>query len=169
MTDDLFNTASEEVARLIAEVRETKELLRELSSKLSRIDTRLRRAFPPAFAKEKERKTRGGMSAGHEAPTISPEQATALYEELVGLARENRFEEVQNRLSSLSVADLSLLRQELGASLGKRKPSPKTLIELILGRIKESVMLSKHTNRQELLDRSSAPNEPTNQAEKEKL
>ncbi len=81
----------------------------------------------------------------------------ALYEELIEHARKDRFEEVRQRLSSLSLPDLSLLRRELGASLGKRKASPKVLIETIVGRIKESVMLSKHTNRQALLDKSGAP------------
>jgi len=53
MTDDLFNTPTEEVNRLVAEVHETKELLRDVSSKLSHIETRLKRVFPTAFPPKK--------------------------------------------------------------------------------------------------------------------
>jgi hypothetical protein len=167
MTDDLFNTPTEEVIRLVAEVRETKELLRDVSSKLSRIETRLKRVFPPAFNKKKEATTGGKMPQGQEAPTLTAEQAMTLYQELVDSARKDQLEEVRRRLLSLGVADLSLLRRELGASLGKKKASSKTLIEAILGRVKESVLLSKHTNRQELLDQSSTPNDSTIKDRKE--
>jgi hypothetical protein len=37
--------------------------------------------------------------------------------------------------------------RELGAILGKKKTSRKTLIDAIRGRINQSVMLSKHVNR----------------------
>jgi hypothetical protein len=167
MTDDLFNTPTEEVNRLVAEVRETKELLRDVSSKLSHIETRLKRVFPTAFAKKKEATTGRKMPQDQEAPTLTAEQAMTLYQELVDSARKDQMDEVRRRLSSLGVADLSLLRRELGASLGKKKASPKTLIEAILGRVKESVMLSKHTNRQELLNQSGTPNDPTIKDEKE--
>jgi hypothetical protein len=159
MTDDLFNTPSDEVSRLVKELTETKEALRELSGKLARIETRLSRVFPQAFAKAATDRKKEKQSKTGEPTTLTANTAMVLYEQLVEDARNNRFEEVRQRLSSLSVPDLSFLRSELGASLGKRKPSPKVLIEVIVGRIRESVMLSKHTNRQQLLDESSSTEE----------
>jgi len=161
MTDDLFNTPAEEVGRLVKELGETKEALRELSGGLAHIETRLSRVFPAAFAKPpRERKKKADGIA--EAATLTANTAMALYEQLVEDARNNRFDEVRQKLSSLSVADLSFLRRELGASLGKRKPSAKVLTEVIISRIRESVMLSKHTNRQQLLDQphSDSAKEP---------
>jgi len=156
MTDDLFNTPADEVSRLAKELTETKEAVRELSGKLARIETRLSRVFPQAFAKAAHEHKKDKQSKASEPTTLTANSAMVLYEQLVADARNNRFDEVRQRLSSLSVPDLSFLRQELGASLGKRKPSPTALIEVIIGRIRESVLLSKHTNRQELLDESSS-------------
>jgi len=110
MTDDLFNTPAEEVDRLIAELHETKDVLRELSGKLTRIETRLKRAFPQAFA-AKTKVIKQRAASGQEPPTLTPENAMALYEELVELARKSQIEEVQRRLSSLDLADLSFLRR----------------------------------------------------------
>jgi len=165
MTDNLFNTPAEEVDRLVAELSETKGALRELSGKLTRIETRLKRVFPQAFPKRTGERREKPL-AESEPATLNPETAIALYEELVEHARNDRFEEVHRKLSSLSLPDLSFLRRELGASLGKRKPSPKTLIEVIVGRLRESVMLSKHTNRQELLDQSDLQRDPSKEREK---
>lgn len=138
--------------RLVTEVHETRETLKELSNKLSHIETRLKRAFPLAFPKKNPGRP-SKTPAEQEPPTITAEQALALYEELLQHAKKEQFDEVRNRLQSLGTADLSFLRRELGGSLGRRKPSQKTLIEIILRRLKESVMLSKHTNRQEQLER----------------
>jgi len=156
MTTDLFNTPAEEVSRLAKELGETKEAVRELTAKLAHIETRLKRVFPEAFAKlPRERKKSKADGVG-ELLTLTADTAMALYEQLVEDARNDRFEEVRQKLSSLSVADLSFLRRELGASLGKRKPSQRVLTEVIIGRIRESVMLSKHTNRQQLVDQTES-------------
>lgn len=156
MTNDLFNTPVEEVSRLVRELGETKEAVRELSGRLAHIETRLRRVFPEAFAKLPRERKKSKDDRIEEPATLTTDTAMALYEQLVEDARNNRFEEVRQKLSSLSVADLSFLRRELGASLGKRKPSLKVLTEVIIGRIRESVMLSKHTNRQQLVDQSES-------------
>jgi hypothetical protein len=161
MTDDLFNTPTEEVSRLVSELQETKAALRDLSSKLGRMETRLKRAFPSAFPKKTESLAKKKGLAIQEPPTITAEQAMTLYRELVDLAKKDQLAEVHRRLSFMNLADLSLLRTELGAPLGKKKPSAKALTDAILGRIKESVMLSKHTDRQQLLDQPPAPEDPT--------
>jgi hypothetical protein len=165
MSENLFNTPSEEVSHLVTEIRDMRDILRELSSKLTRIETRLKRAFPVAYPKKSEKAAK--TVADQDPATLNPEQAMALYEELVRSSRKEEFEEVRNKLSSLNIADLALLRRELGISLGKRKPSQKTLMEAIQGRIKESVMLSKHSNRQEILDRPKDTKDSTNNEGKE--
>jgi len=165
MTDNLFNTPADEIDRLVTELRETKEALRDLSGKLTRIETRLKRVFPQAFPKAiKERKEK--PLSENQPTSLTPETAMVLYEELVQHARNDRLEQVSNRLSSLSIPDLSFLRRELGASLGKRKPTAKTLIEAIVGRIRESVMLSKHTDRQQLLGQSGPATDSTKESDK---
>lgn len=163
MTDDLFNTPAEEVSRLVSELQETKQALRDLSSKLGRIETRMKRVFPSAFPKKTEPVAKRRAPAIQEPPTLTVEQAMTLYQELVDLAKKDQLAEVHRRLSSMNLADLSLLRAELGAPLGKKKPSAKSLTDAILGRIKESVMLSKHTDRQQLLEQPTPPKDPTSE------
>jgi hypothetical protein len=166
MSENLFNTPSEEVSRLAIELSETKEALRDLSSKLGRIETRLKRVFPQAFARKT---TAGGQrpSEGHEPPTLTPETAMALYEKLVEQARNDQLDQVRQELSVLNLADLSFLRRELGASLGKRKASPRVLIEVITSRVRESVMLSKHTDRRQLLSESSSTDDSPKENQKD--
>jgi len=165
MIDNLFNTPTDEVNRLITELSETREALRDVSSRLNRIETRLKRAFPHAFANRpaKERSENPRKEIG--VPTLTSETAQKLYEEIIEQARKSGVEDVRDRLSALSLPDLSFLRHELGASLGKRKPSAKTLIEIILGRVRESVMLSRHTDRQQLVEQSAMPKNPSKEGE----
>lgn len=167
MIDDLFNKPADEVTRLVKELTETKDALRELSGKLARIETRLSRVFPEAFAKSASDRKKETVNKTSEQATLTANTAVALYEQLVDDARSDRFEAVRQKLSSMSIADLSFLRRELGASLGKRKPSQKALIEVIIGRVRESLMLSKHTNRQQLVEQSTSapPKEPKEEKE----
>lgn len=159
MSNALFNTPAEEADRLVAELHETKDVLRELSGKLTRIETRLKRVFPEAFA-ARNRVTKERVASGQAEPTLTPESALAMYEQLVQTARVGHIEEARQRLLALPVPDLSVLRRELGAPLAKKKPSQRALVESILGRVRESVMLSKHTNRQELVDQDSPKRGP---------
>ena len=148
-----FNTPSEEVKRLIEEVRETREALRDVSKRLSQIEVRMQRAFPRLTPK-KERSTRGGVRGAAAESTMTPEQAIGAYDEMVELARKDDHAGVHDKLAGLGLGDLNLLRQELGASIGKKKPSRRVLEEAIIGRIRESVLLSRHSNRQEALARA---------------
>jgi uncharacterized protein YukE len=45
----MFRTPEEEVKELVKELRELKDVLREISSKVTHIETRAKRAFPAAF------------------------------------------------------------------------------------------------------------------------
>jgi hypothetical protein len=148
--DNPFNTPGEEVKRLIEEVREAKEALRDVSKRLSQIEVRIQRTFPLLIPK-KGRGTRERVPGAAAEPTITPEQAIRAYDEMVELARKDDHQSVHDRLASLGLGDLNLLRLELGASIGKKKPSRRVLEEAIIGRIRESVLLSRHSNRQKAL------------------
>jgi hypothetical protein len=152
---DVFNTPEQEAKLLAGEIHEVKEVLRELSRKLSRIESRAKRAFPAAFPKPPSR-VKGTTSRTTSAiPTMTAEQVIRVYDEVVDQARGGNIKEARERLESMEIPDLNLLRTELGASIGKKKPSKPVLTEAILGRVNESVMISKHTNRNQLIDQAS--------------
>jgi hypothetical protein len=153
-----FNTPTDEVKRLVEEFRETKEALRGVSKRLSQIEVRMQRLFPSLMPKNAGSRREKEESAGAE-PTLTPEEAMHVYDELVALARTDNHQSVHDRLGGLGLADLNLLRQELGISLGKKKPSRKVLEEAVIGRIRESVLLSRHSNREHTASQpDSAPN-----------
>jgi hypothetical protein len=143
----MFRTTEEEVKELVKELRELKDILREISGKVAQVEARAKRAFPAMFPKTPP----GAKSHAPrltDPPTISPQDALKLYDDLVMLAKQGDKEEVQRRLENMSLPDLFLLSRELGVSLGKSKPSRKTVLNGVLGRINESVMLSTSSLRE---------------------
>ena len=149
---DLFNTPQEEAVRLAEELRDTKAALRDIAATLSRIETRVKRAFPSAFPKSQPSSRH--PEGAEQQSSMSAEAAMGLYNELVEQAKREGPEAVRQRLSGLALPDLSVLRRELGVSLGKKKPSVRAEVEAILGRLNESVMLTQHANRQQIIARS---------------
>lgn len=143
----MFRTPEEEVKELVKELRELKDVLREISSKVAHIDARAKRSFPAAFPKAQAGPRVSGPKI-KDPPTISPQEALKLYDDLLAMAKQGDKEEVQNRLKTMGLPDLALLSRELGVSLGKSKPSRKVLLNGILGRINESMMLSTSSLRQ---------------------
>lgn len=143
----MFRTQEEEVMELAKELRELKDVLREISSKVTQIEARVKRTFAATFPKG----TAGRRFPGPKVtdpPTISPQEALKVYNDLVGMAKQGNKGEVQRRLEIMGLPDLALLSRELGVSLGKSKPSRKTLLNGVLGRINESIMLSTSSLRQ---------------------
>jgi hypothetical protein len=134
----------EDVEALAHEMRDLKEVLREVSGKLGRIEKRLRTFFPDSFPDKSQKEKTPDLRES--APSITPQQALDFYSELVALARSGKEQEVEARTAKLALADLALLVRELGAPLGK-KPSRIGLTRSLMGRLKESVLLSRHTNR----------------------
>lgn len=163
MNEDIFNTPEEEIVKLSKEIKGLKETLQEMSRTLARLETRVQRAFPLKYPKKSEKKVKKASSL-HEEPTLTPEQALTLYEELIVVAKNGDMGNVEERLLSMNKADLALLRQELGVSLGKKKPSQKILIEVIMGRIRESIMLSKHMVREEIINYADSVRNSTNES-----
>lgn len=143
----MFRTTEEEVKELVKELRELKDVLRDISRKVAQIEARAKRAFPSAFPKA-QTGPKPPTPKLTDPPTISPQEAIKLYDDLVATAKQGDKEDVQNRLKTMGLPDLALLSRELGVSLGKSKPSRKMLLNGILGRINESMMLSTSSLRQ---------------------
>ncbi len=165
-SQDMFNTPQEEAARLADELRQVKAVMKEMSRKLTQIETRAKRAFPAAFPKATSRKRGGARTAAVGPPTMTRDQVMAIYDEAVRIAKGGDPGAAREHIEAVGLGDLNLLRTELGASLGRKKPSKPVLLEAVLGRLNESVMLTKHTNRQELIERSEM-GEGENDAPKE--
>src|SRR6266536_3370329 len=108
MSEDLFNTPREELLRLADEMRQAKELLRDVSARMSRIETRMKRSFPTLFPKVPLAGTSHPRPEGQSPPTLTPEQVMSLYEELVDQGRRGELQLVHQRLAEISLADLSL-------------------------------------------------------------
>lgn len=137
----MFRTQDEEIKELTKELRELKDVLRDISSKVAQIERRVHRSIPAAFPKQPSPR-RGQVPKLSEPASISSQEALAMYDELVRLAKERKKEAVRRQLEEMPLPDLALLARELGAPLGGKKPSRKTLVSAVLGRVNESVMLS---------------------------
>jgi hypothetical protein len=134
----------EDVEALAGELRDLREVMREVSGKLGRIEKRLRLFFPQSFPDERRKEPEGDIR--EMSPTITPQRALEMYTELLEIARRGREEQVQSRIAGMALPDLALLVRELGAPLGK-KPTRTALSKSLMGRLRESIMLSRHTLR----------------------
>src|SRR5258708_25022877 len=153
----MFRTPEEAVEELIREIRSVKDGLREISGRVTQIESRVKRAFPTAAAKSQ---VSSKVSAKvTDPPSISRDDALMLYDELVAMAKEGKKDQVQQRLNNLALPDLALLSRELGVSLGRKKPSRNPLVAGVLGRLNESVLLMS-SSRQRLSAEPSAENTP---------
>src|SRR5262249_46499559 len=138
-----FRTPEQEVHKLLQECAELKVTLKTISAQIGRMENRVKRAFPGAAAQARERKDLGRSNVA----TITPEQAISEFERIVGLAASGANEEAERILGSKSRADLLVLVKELGVTFPKSKPSIKAMRDAIFGKIRESVLLSRHTSR----------------------
>jgi hypothetical protein len=118
-----FRTPDDEVIRLLDEISAMREVLREVSSKLSRLEMRAKRAFPVAAQAHKE-KAKARKAADSHA-TIGPEEALRQYDRMVESARSGSYHEAAELLDQMPLPDLTLLHKEIGLSLGKTKPAKK--------------------------------------------
>jgi hypothetical protein len=143
-SETVFYSPEEEVKHLAAEIRETKLALKAIQKSLSHLETRARRAFPAAYPKPQE----NSRKSGHRTESVTSEQALSLYDELVADAKAHGIEHAEQRLSSFDSGTLSRIREEVGVPLGGRRPSFPALVDAIIGRIKQSALLTKHVNRE---------------------
>jgi len=144
----LFRTPEEELERLGRQLADIREALKEISSRVSLIERHVKRAFglsrlPGDAASRASRppKEAGGM------PSFPPEQARPILEEPVQTWRESSPDAARARLDAMSAPDLKLLAHELGLSFPK-KPSRKALVSALIGRINESILLSRNASRE---------------------
>ena len=145
---NVFRSKEEELQRLTQEIEEIKTSIREISAAVVRIEKHVRRSFgvprkpsarttSPAEKKEKKHTK--------DEPTITPNQALSLFDELSVSSDGISNPEVERRLEKMTVPNLLLVAKELGVTFAT-KPSKRSLCSGIVGRLKERAMLSKNIN-----------------------
>lgn len=144
MIDKEMLTADRETVQLVDEISEIKEILRDVAKKLTRIETQVKRGVNSANLRSSE------LQPAKKAVDLSAEQVIQVYEELRLKAKNGHEAEVRQKLASMSATDLNLMCCELGMPPTSKNPSRKKMFELIIGRIKQSLMLSRHIDRQAL-------------------
>lgn len=65
----------------------------------------------------------------------------------MALAASGAPDEAERAVRDKPAADLLFIAKELGISLPKSKPSPNAAREAILGKVRESLLLSRHNPR----------------------
>ncbi len=132
-------------AAILAELRGLRTELQEMAARLTRVEKRVVHVYPKMAVK---RTSAGGTSRASSVkkPSLTPEQGLALYDILVNKARSGDQAEVMTELQEMSLPDLKVLVTELGAPMTKR-PARKTLVEAVAGRIRQSLLLTRHVNR----------------------
>lgn len=144
---DILAANEEESGGLVDEIGELKEILREVSKKLTRIETQVKRGVLSAKSKNSELATVADVD---KPANSSAGNVLEVYEELRLQAKKGDELEVRQKLSAMSANDLNLMCCELGMPPSSKNPSRKKMFELIIGRIKQSLMLSRHIDRQTL-------------------
>jgi hypothetical protein len=139
----------EETVQLVNEISELKEILREVSQKLTRIEAKIKRAVISAASQTSELQNSQAADVNKPA-SLSTEQVLQVFEELRLKAKNGKEQEVREKLLTMSATDLNLMCCELGMPPSSKNPSRRKMFELIIGRIKQSLMLSRHIDRQTL-------------------
>ena len=143
-SDNEFRTSEQEVLKLLEECVELRRTLKSISAQLGRMENRVKRAFPDVAAHLRMRKADSPDSA---KASITTEQALAEFERVVGLVTSGKIEEAEKILEVKSASDLFVIAKELGVSFSKSKPSVKSLREAVFGKVRESVLLTRHHRR----------------------
>lgn len=148
MSDNaLFRTPTEEIESLRKEIALVREVLREVSSRLSQIERHAKRALGggisprPAASSGTPRRSNGNVTPA----TLSSTAAVRLFDELVSDWRDHGGDAVSARLGAMDLSDLKLVASELGVPLGN-KASKRGLVSAIVRRVNESLLLSINRN-----------------------
>jgi cysteinyl-tRNA synthetase len=140
----------EQTVQLVDEIGELKEILREVSRKLTRIETKVKRGATAAASKTSEVQNYQAAVDVNKSANLSAENVLQVYEELRLKAKNGNEQEVTQKLLAMSATDLNLMCCELGMPPTSKNPSRRKMFDLIIGRIKQSLMLSRHIDRQTL-------------------
>lgn len=140
----------EETLDLVDEISELKEILREVSRKLTRIETQVKRGVTSAASKTSDFQNSQTAADVKKPANLPADNILQVYEELRLKAKNGKEQEVRAKLLTMSATDLNLMCCELGMPPSSKNPSRRKMFELIIGRIKQSLMLSRHIDRQTL-------------------
>lgn len=140
----------EETLNLVDEIGEIKEILREVSRKLTRIETQVKRGVTSAASKTSDFQNSQTAADVKKPANLPADNILQVYEELRLKAKNGKEQEVKAKLLTMSATDLNLMCCELGMPPSSKNPSRRKMFELIIGRIKQSLMLSRHIDRQSL-------------------
>jgi len=144
---EILAASEQESGGLVEQIGELKEILRDVSRKLTRLETQVKRGVLSAGSKTSDIPTGADVNK----PTnLSAANVLEVYEELRLQAKNGNEEEVRQKLLAMSATDLNLMCCELGMPPSSKNPSRKKMFELIIGRIKQSLRLSRHIDRQTL-------------------
>ena len=162
-----FRNRDEELAHLSRQMADIREALREIAGRVAQIERHVKRSFGvsqlPGQATIKG--TKRPADGAPEQPTMSAGEAMSAFDGLVRTWKEQSPEQVESQLQEMGTADLKLMVRELGLSFAS-KPSRKALTAGIVGRINESIMLSRNTNLTPPRSQSTSP-EQGSEAKKE--
>ena len=142
--DTDFRTPEQEILKLLDECAEIRRTLKSMSAQVGRMEIRVKRAFPAVVEKARIITAKGGQS---NTGSMSSEQALAEFDRIVALAGKGKAEEAERALEASSTADLLTIAKEIGVSFSKSKPSLRTIREGIIGKVRESILLTRHSPR----------------------
>jgi hypothetical protein len=140
-----FRTPEEEVHKLLDECAELKRTLKTISSQLSRIENRVKAAFPVVAKSVKERRI---ANSSQKESSLSPEQALAEFDSIVRLASSGATSDAESYVARKTSADLLAIAREVGVTFASNKPSVRAMHDAILGKVRESLLLSRHSRRE---------------------
>lgn len=144
---EILAASEQESGGLVEQIGELKEILRDVSRKLTRLETQVKRGVLSAGSKTSDIPTGAHVN---KPANLSAANVLEVYEELRLQAKNGNEEEVRQKLLAMSATDLNLMCCELGMPPSSKNPSRKKMFELIIGRIKQSLRLSRHIDRQTL-------------------
>lgn len=145
---NIFRNKEEELERLTQEIADLKSTMKEMASSLVRIEKHVKRSFgisPKSKSSVKSKPKQNSTPRKKEQPTITPEEALRLFDELSENWDIEKPTLIEGKLQEMTIPNLKLMAHELGVTL-KSKPSKKALCSGIMGRLNERAMLSMNVN-----------------------
>jgi protein-tyrosine-phosphatase len=100
--------------------------------------------FPYAAKKMQERRTE---IAEQKANSLTSEEAQKEFDYIVQIARSGATSEAESYLERQPSSNLLVIAKEVGVTFRNNKPSIKAMREAILGKVRESILLSRHSRR----------------------
>ncbi len=140
-----FRTPVEELVHLQEEISGIRSLIREAIAKLNQIERHVKRAFPEYKPAKTIPTSKSDAKVQDEKPTLTRASALELFDTLRQVAQNEGGSAIEKRLSALSLADIRYFSQELGLPSGSKLSRTK-LNSGIVGRLNESIMLSRNIN-----------------------